>query len=203
MLIATLPKIFKQEFPRLTSIVDCFEIFVERPSRLNARAQLWSNYKHHSTVKVFIACTPLGSVSYLSSVWGGRASDVNIVRQSDFISRKYHLHGDQILADRGFTLQEDFATIGVELIMPSFTKGKKQLSASEVDHSRRISSIRIHIERVIGLLRNRYRILKGPLKLTDIKCHKEEADNVDLCRIDKIVRVCACLANLGEGIICK
>ena len=37
---------------------------------------------------------------------------------------------DQILADRGFTLVDDFAAAsGAELITPPFTKGKRQLSA--------------------------------------------------------------------------
>ena len=34
---------------------------------------------------------------------------------------------------------------------PSFTKGKKQLSM--VDTARQLSRVRIHVERVIGLLR--------------------------------------------------
>ena len=41
--------------------------------------------------------------------------------------------GDQILADREFTLQEDFAlNSGSELIIPVFTRGKKQLSVVEL-----------------------------------------------------------------------
>lgn len=121
----TLPGIFKAKFPRLTSIIDCFEIFIDRPKQLKARAKCYSNYKKHSTVKVFISCTPNGVVSFLSSCWGGRVSDVELVRQSGFISTKYHLPGDQILADRGFTLQEEFASAcSAELIIPAFTKGK-------------------------------------------------------------------------------
>ena len=46
----TLPPIFKAHFPGLTSIMDCFEIFIERPRSLQARAQVYSNYKKHSTV---------------------------------------------------------------------------------------------------------------------------------------------------------
>ena len=65
--------------------------------------------------------------------------------------------GDQILADRGFTLQNDFASAyGAHLILPAFTKGKKQLTAQEVESSRKLSSLRLHIERIIGCLRNRY-----------------------------------------------
>jgi hypothetical protein len=107
----TLPSVFKSKFPKLTSIVDCFEIFIDRPKNLHARAKVpvYSNYKKHSTVKVFIACNPLGSVTFLSKAWGGHVSDNELVRSSGYISLKYHQPGDQILADRGFTLVDDFA----------------------------------------------------------------------------------------------
>jgi len=32
-----LPSVFKSKFPKLTSIVDCFEIFIDRPKNLHAR----------------------------------------------------------------------------------------------------------------------------------------------------------------------
>ena len=35
----TIPPVFKNKFPRLTSIIDCFEVFVESPSSLMARAK--------------------------------------------------------------------------------------------------------------------------------------------------------------------
>ena len=34
--VQTLPKTFKQYFPRLTGIIDCTEIFFDRPKKLNA-----------------------------------------------------------------------------------------------------------------------------------------------------------------------
>jgi len=51
----------------------------------------------------------------------------------------------QILADRGFTLQEDFALLGASLITPEFTKGRKQLSGREVEESRVKSNVQVHI----------------------------------------------------------
>ena len=39
-----IPPKFKAKFPRLTNIIDCFEIFIEVPSN-KARAQTWSDYK--------------------------------------------------------------------------------------------------------------------------------------------------------------
>ena len=43
---------------RVAVIIDCFEVFVERPSNLQARASTWSSYKHHNTVKVLLGITP-------------------------------------------------------------------------------------------------------------------------------------------------
>ena len=151
-----IPNVFKLEFPGLTSIIDYFEIFVESPSSLMARAQFYSQYKRHCTIKVLISCTPLGAINYISKCYGGRASDIQITRESGFTTSKYHMPGDQILADRGFTLKYDFAAgASTELLIPAFTRGKSQLSAKEVEVSRKVASVRIHIERVIGLLKNR------------------------------------------------
>ena len=61
--------------------------------------------------------------------------------------------GDTILADRGFDIQELGALYCVRVTLPSFTKGKKQLTGIEVEQTRRIANIQIHVERVIGLLR--------------------------------------------------
>ena len=55
----------------------------------------------------------------------------------------------QILADRGFTLKDDFALLGASLLTPAFTKGKKQLPGKDVEESRIKSSVRIHIGKCI------------------------------------------------------
>ena len=197
----TIPPVFKNKFPRLTSIIDCFEVLVESPSSLMARAKFYSNYKKHCTIKVLISCTPLGAINFISQCYGGSASVVQITRESDFSSSKFHMPGDQILADRGFTLQDDFAAGSYsELIIPAFTRSKMQLSTKEVEYSRKIAHVRIHIERVIRLMKNRYTVLKGIIPLRTVKCIKDEASSAALSNCDKIVTACAALTNLGESI---
>lgn len=68
----TMPLVFRQNFGLgVAVIIDCFEIFTDRPSSLIARAMTWSNYKHHNTVKLLIGITPQGVISFLSKAWGG------------------------------------------------------------------------------------------------------------------------------------
>ena len=71
----TMPSNFRQDFKRCVCIIDCFEVFCERPSDLMAWAQTFSNYKHHNIVKFLIAITPQGVVSFVSKGCGGRFSD--------------------------------------------------------------------------------------------------------------------------------
>ena len=48
----TMPVCFQYSFgKKVTVIIDCFEVFVEKPSNLLARAQTFSNYKRHNTIK--------------------------------------------------------------------------------------------------------------------------------------------------------
>ena len=55
----TMPQRFVDSFGYETTVtIDCFEIFIDRPTNLMARAQTFSNYKHHNTVKVLIAISP-------------------------------------------------------------------------------------------------------------------------------------------------
>ena len=71
----TMPKCFQYSFGKKpTVIIDCSEIFIERPSNLLTGAQIFSNYKHHNTVKVLIGITPQGTINFVSNAWGGRTS---------------------------------------------------------------------------------------------------------------------------------
>ena len=87
------------------------------------------------------------------------------------------------------------------MLIPAFTRGKSQLSAKEVEVSRKIASVRIHIERVIGLLKNRYTISQGILPLRLLKSIKDEGVSATFANCDKIYTVRAALKNLGDSIL--
>ena len=69
------------------------------------------------------------------------------------------LPGDLILADRGFNINDSAGMYCAEVKLPPFTRGKKQLSKAHVDLSRQRSRVHIHVERVIGVVRQKYSIL--------------------------------------------
>ncbi|KAM7296420.1 uncharacterized protein ISCGN_021579 [Ixodes scapularis] len=183
------PQSFEENgFAGTTCILDCTEVFLQRPKKLLARAQTYSSYKGHNTVKFLVAIAPHGSVMFVSKVYGGRASDKHIVRDSGIIS--YFQHGDQVMADRGFSLDPEMEAKGVVLNVPAFTRGKLQLSEREVTETRRIASVRIHVERAINRIKS-YRILKQALPIQ----HRKVAN--------EIVYVCAGLCNLKGPLIKK
>ena len=63
------------------------------------------------------------------------------------------LHGKQdisVMADRGFTIRDQLNIINVGLNIPPFMEGRARLPSDEVQRGRKIASLRIHVERVIG-----------------------------------------------------
>lgn len=192
----TMPMEFRKYFGvKVAVVIDCFEIFIQRPSNLLARASTWSSYKHNNTVKYLIGITPQGSISFISDAWGGRTSDKYITEHSGFLNRL--LPGDIVLADRGFDIQESVGLMCAEVKIPNFTKGKSQLSAREIENTRKIAHVRIHVERVIGLLRNKYQIVSDTMPVDFLVTSEENQVPV----VDKIVTVCCGLTNLCQSVI--
>ena len=67
-------------------------------------------------------------------------------------------YGDAVIADQGFNIGDELAIQGVKLIIPAYTRGKRQLS-KDVEETRKMARSRIHVERVIGNLRKSTRYL--------------------------------------------
>ena len=110
---------------------------------------------------------------------------------------KHLLPRNVVLADQAFNIQEAASMYCAEVKILPYTKGKKQFSKLEIDVGRRISHIRIHVERVIGMVRQRYTILQCTLPINLIKC---EGD-AEVLTIYKIVFVACALYNHYESVI--
>lgn len=138
----------KQSGKKCVVIIDCFKVFIDLPSNLIARAETWSSYKHHNTVKFLIGISPQGTGSYISNAWGGRVSDKYITKNCGFLDNI--LPGDLVIADRGFDIQDTLGCIMAQVNMPAFTRGKSQLAPVDLETIRKITYVRIHVECVIG-----------------------------------------------------
>ncbi len=73
-----------------------------------------------------------------------------IMENSGFLDKL--LPGDILLADQGFDTKESVGTMCAEVRTPAFTKGRQQLDTKDVKETRAIAHLRIHVERVIGLV---------------------------------------------------
>lgn len=122
-------------------------------------------------------------------------SDKQLTQESEFFSKLEY--GDTILADRGFTIADDIGVFGAKLEIPAFTRGKAQLSQREVEMSKKLSQVRIHVERVIGLMKNKYTFLQKKLPINILK-HKDDCEESN---IDRILVVCASLINLCKSTV--
>lgn len=193
----TMPFCFQPHYGlRVTSIIDCFELFIEKPSDLLAKSCTWSQYKHYNTAKYLISITPQGIISFISNGWGGRVSDKHIVEHSGYLNKL--LPGDVVLADRGFDVADSVAMLGATLDIPAFTRGCEQLQPSDVESTRKLANVRIHVERIIGAVRQRFQILSATGVLQKELVSQKTSRGVVL---DSIVRVCCAINNVLEGIV--
>lgn len=173
VLRSTMPRSFLETFGNsIAVIIDCFEMGIEKPSSLKAKAQTWSSYKYKNTVKYLIAITSQGVISFISQGWGGRTSDKHITENCSLLNNL--LPGDVVLADRGFTISESLGFHCATFKTPAFTKGVPQLHPCTIEETRNIASVRIHVERIIGLTRSKFKILNGPIQITTLKTQYDE-----------------------------
>lgn len=81
-----------------------------------------------------------------------------------------------------------------EVKIPASTKGKDQLSLIDVEMTRNLASDRIHVERVIGVTRQKYTVFNDTLPLDYLMTK----DNNGIPTVDKITHLCCCLANFCD-----
>ena len=183
---ANLPRSFELLYPRIRCILDCTEFFIDRPRDLRLQAVTYSDYKKHNTAKVLLGISPRGCISFVSDVWGGRATDRHITVNSGFLNLIDPT--DQIMADKGFLIRDELMFRRAELVLPPGVKGHEQMSSQDVQKTKAIANLRIHVERAIQRLKT-FRILKFQLPLNLLPL------------MDDIVVTCAALCNLYSHLV--
>ena len=142
-----MPECFKKLYPRCCGINDASEIKTEAPSSLMLNTEFYSSYKSHTTYKGNVFISPSGEVIHVSGLFAGLISDKELVKQSGLLVLLEP--GDQILADKGFTIKDLLTPIGCELAIPAFLSSKGQFTKEDLTTSKRIHNLRVHVERAI------------------------------------------------------
>ncbi|GBN68046.1 hypothetical protein AVEN_70939-1 [Araneus ventricosus] len=147
-----LPIAFRARYAKVQSIIDCFEIEIEKPSNPIHQALTWSEYKKANTLKYLISCTPDGLVNFISKGYGGRTDDTVIVEDSGYLEK---LSPDmEVMADRGFkNISSSLQQRECKLVRPPSVSADIQCTPDEVKASKRIAALRIHVERLIRRVR--------------------------------------------------
>ena len=86
-IISTIPVSFRQYFKtKVAVIIDCFEIFINKPTNLKAGNATWSQYKHRNIIKFLIGISPQGVITFISKAWSGRTSDMYLTENSKILN---------------------------------------------------------------------------------------------------------------------
>ena len=182
-----MPSVFKPKYEKCRAIIDCTEFRCEKPMGVAPKVHFYSNYKHGFRMKALVVCTPCGHICYISKAYGGRITDAQITIASEFLDKLEY--GDLILADKGFPEIKtaiDEKGKNVLLVMPPFLENS-EFTVEEVEETKNIASVRIHIERIMRRLRI--------FKINEYFTHNLSP----FC--DKIMFMCAVLVNLQAAII--
>ena len=126
---------------------------------------MYFSYKHHVPYKELLGIAPSVAIIFISELYERSISDKEIVKSSGILNKNIWGDNDSIMADRGFTIQNELAPLSVELNIPSFLGGRAQLTEAEVKETQTIASVRIHVERAITRIK-KFKVLNDiPLTL--------------------------------------
>ena len=185
--ISTLPHSFKNLYPNTFAIIDGTEIFMETPSDLCMQSSTWSQYKHHNTAKFLVACTPNGAVSFVSPVFVGSISDIELTRESGLLTTLQDKPGISIMAEVSLS-RTCWRTLESSWTSHYLWRDALSYLPKKFQEGRWIASVRIHVERAIGRMKN-FAILQGtfPISMSRI--------------INQVVCVCVFLTKFMPALV--
>lgn len=113
-------------------------------------------------------------------VYEGSISDRKLVEVSGLLEA-----GDEIMADKGFTIQDLLPPIRAHL---NVSNSQAQIPANDVILTKKIAQIRVHIERAIGRIKE-FRILQSTIPATMWDS------------INELIYVCCMLTNFSPPLV--
>lgn len=160
-------------------VLDATEIHVDNVWQTDAAWATYSNYKGKTTGKILIGITPAGAICYISDLFGGRATDVELVQQSGLMDRLvekgFSGQGMNVMADRGLnSIAVPLMEAGIAYVaLPSKRPEEEQFTECDAVITRDVANLRIHVERAIGAIKQ-WRIL-------DRKIGSQQMDQIGSC----------------------
>ena len=173
------------KLPQIRSIIDATEFHIETPKDPKIQACCYSSYKHHHTAKVIVCCAPNSTITFLSKVYGGRASDKACLMESGLLDM--HDPHDMTQTDKGFGIENECAERMLYLSIPPGLRGAAQMTSENVKRTSEVANLRILIEQVIRRIKT-FRMLKNEIPITLLP------------HLEKMVIVCAAITNLWQPI---
>ena len=155
-----MPRCFAK-FQKTRVVLDCTEVSVENSRCAKCRNQTYSHYKGTNTLKVLIGVSPGGLITHVSVPWAGRSSDKVIFEQSRIVEC-LEPYVDAVMVDKGFHIEQELESHGIEMYRPPFLRNKSKFSRHEAELTAEIAAARVHVERVIGRMKN-FMILNSKL----------------------------------------
>ena len=111
-----MPEDFKAKYPTKRVIIDCTGVRCEMPISLLLNSELFSSYKHHTTLKALVGISPKGFFTFIGQLYTGSISNMEMVKHSGFLNLPFS-KGDTVMADKDFTTK-DILPLGVSLNIP-------------------------------------------------------------------------------------
>lgn len=101
------------------------------------------------TYKGLVDIAPSGKITFISELYDGSISDVEIVQRYGILEKDLKDESDSLMADKGFTVENLLKPLGVSLNIPAFLHEREQVTNEEVTESQTIASVWIHVEQAI------------------------------------------------------
>ena len=80
------PKVFRDaKYSKVRSVIDCTELYIQKPSLPSSQRRTFSQYKSHNTFKLLVSMSPICHLNF-SKLYTGSISDKQVVQQSGFLS---------------------------------------------------------------------------------------------------------------------
>ena len=58
------------------------------------------------------------------------------------------------MADKGFLIKNELASVGATFVLPKFLQGKNQFNKEEAAQDKKVASPRVHVERCMERIKN-------------------------------------------------